>query len=51
LKSFKRRFKQALAQVLAVYPEAKVYETNGGIRLVPSPTPVKPLSSKGLLGG
>ena len=51
LKSFKRRFKQALAQVLAVYPEAKVSETHGGIRLLPSPTPVKPLGrSRGLLG-
>ena len=49
LKSFKRRFKQALAQVLAVYPEAKVYETTGGVRLLPSPTPVK-ARSRGLLG-
>lgn len=51
LKGFKRRFKQALAQVLAVYPEAKVYETTGGIRLVPSPTPVKAIRSRGLLDG
>jgi hypothetical protein len=55
-KNFKREFVAALRQVLAVYPQARVHETIGGLLLLPSrpplsqttislstPTPVSPV--------
>jgi hypothetical protein len=40
-KDFKREFRKVLAAVLKVYPAARVDEVTGGIRLYPSPPPVK----------
>ncbi len=39
-KNFKREMKKALHQALAVYPEARIDETPGGIVLLPSPSPI-----------
>ena len=47
--SFKRRFKQALEQVMFVYPAAAVETVYGGIELRHSPPPV-PFKEKGILG-
>lgn len=40
-KDFKREFRKALTAALKVYPAARVDEVRGGIRLYPSPPPVK----------
>lgn len=40
-KDFKREFRKSLAAALKVYPEARVEEVTGGIRLYPSPPPIK----------
>jgi len=40
-KDFKKEFRKALGQALKVYPDARVEEVKGGIRLYPSPPPVK----------
>ena len=40
-KDFKRAFKIALKRVLCVYPDAKIYEEIGGLRLMPSPPPIR----------
>lgn len=40
-KDFKKTFKAALMKVCAVYPDARVREEAGGIRLYPSPPPIK----------
>jgi hypothetical protein len=40
-KSFKKKLRIALRQVLAVYPDANVAPTTGGIVLKPSPPPVR----------
>lgn len=39
-RDFKREMRKALAAALAVYPDARVEDENGGIRLLPSPPPV-----------
>jgi hypothetical protein len=40
-KDFKKQFRKALAAALKVYPDARVDEVGGGIRLYPSPPAVK----------
>lgn len=40
-KDFKKAYKRALKRVLLVYPSAKVTEEIGGLRLYPSPPPIK----------
>jgi hypothetical protein len=45
---FKRRFRQALKQVLMVYPEAKVESVYGGLLIKPSSPPVPFRQRKGL---
>lgn len=40
-KDFKKAFAPALRKVLLVYPSARVRQENGGIRLFPSPPPIK----------
>jgi hypothetical protein len=40
-KDFKREFLKALTAAKAVYPDARVEQVRGGIRLYPSPPPVK----------
>lgn len=40
VKSFKREFLQALRQVIAVYPDAQVFQVDGGLILKPSHAPV-----------
>jgi hypothetical protein len=40
-KDFKREFLKALTAVKAAYPDARVDQVKGGIRLYPSPPPVK----------
>ena len=40
-KDFKKEFRKALAAALKVYPDARVDDVTGGIRLYPSPPPVK----------
>lgn len=40
-KDFKREFRKALAAAKAVYPDARVEDIKGGIRIYPSPPPVK----------
>ena len=40
-KDFKREFLKALAAAKAAYPDARVEQVKGGIRLYPSPPPVK----------
>jgi hypothetical protein len=44
IESFKRRFLKCLSQVKEVYPEARVDVVEGGIKLLSSPPPVRPLS-------
>lgn len=39
-KDFKREFRQVLAQVLAVYPDARLDTVPGGLVLLPSPPPI-----------
>jgi hypothetical protein len=39
---FKKQFKGQLARALAVYPEARVKPIDGGLRLEPSPPPIRP---------
>lgn len=39
-KDFKKKFKAAIAKVLVVYPDARVNDETGGIRLLPSRAPV-----------
>jgi hypothetical protein len=39
-KNFKKEFRQAMRQALAVYPDARVEEVAGGILLRPSLPPV-----------
>jgi hypothetical protein len=39
-KDFKREFKNVLHQVLTVYPNARIEEVIGGIKLFPSPPPI-----------
>ena len=50
MKGFKRRFKEAVKQVLYVYPAARVDIVDGGLELHHSP-PMVPMRSKKLLGG
>ena len=45
-RTFKRKFKKALADVLKVYPQAKVIVTSGGIQCFSSPPPVPPRGGK-----
>lgn len=40
-KDFKKQFLEALRQALAVYPEARIEQVTGGLRLYPSPPPIK----------
>jgi hypothetical protein len=40
-RNFKKEFKAALAAALKVYPDARVDEVTGGLRLYPSPPPIK----------
>lgn len=40
-KDFKRTFKDALRKVCAAYPSARISEEMGGIRLYPSPPPIR----------
>jgi hypothetical protein len=40
VKAFKREFLQALRQVIVVYPDAQVYQLDGGLLLKPSRAPV-----------
>lgn len=40
-RNFKRNFKSAMRDVLAVYPDARVNEVFGGIQLIPSRPPVR----------
>lgn len=40
-KDFKREFRHAIRQALAVYPDARVAEVMGGITLYPSPAPIR----------
>ena len=40
-KDFKKEFRPALRKALVVYPDARVSEEMGGIRLFPSPAPIK----------
>ena len=40
-KDFKKAYKIALTRVLCVYPDAKIREEIGGLRLYPSPPPIK----------
>ena len=40
-KDFKREFLNSLRKAHAVYPDAKIEQVNGGLRLVPSPPPIK----------
>jgi hypothetical protein len=37
---FRERFRDALQQVLAVYPDARISEETDGIRLEESPPPI-----------
>ena len=39
-KDFKKKFRPALFKVMSVYPDARLSEEPGGIRLLPSPPPV-----------
>jgi len=49
MKGFKRRFKEALKQVLIVYPEAKISVISGGVAIAPSRPPVPKRKSRGLI--
>lgn len=40
-RDFKKEFLGALGNALAVYPDAKVEKVKGGLRLFPSPAPIK----------
>jgi hypothetical protein len=40
-KDFKREFVKRLVEVQAVYPEARIEPVDGGIKLLPSPPPVR----------
>ena len=40
-KDFKKEFRAVLRQVAAVYPEARLEDSPGGINLLPSPPPLK----------
>lgn len=48
-KDFKKAFTQELRKVLLVYPTARVRQEFGGIRLFPSPSPIKQTSVSVLL--
>lgn len=50
MRAFKRAFKTALSQTLAVYPDAKVSVIRGGLKLEQS-RPAIPLKVKGLIVG
>ena len=39
-KDFKKKFKDALSKVCVVYPDARISDEAGGLRLYPSPPPV-----------
>lgn len=41
-KDFKKEFRQVLRQVCVVYPDARIEEVIGGLRLYPSPPPLPP---------
>jgi len=43
-RDFKREFRDVLRQVTIVYPQARIEEVNGGIRLYESPPPIAPTS-------
>ena len=43
-RDFKKEFRPALRKALVVYPDARVSEEMGGIRLYPSPPPIKKTS-------
>lgn len=40
-KNFKKEFVKALRKVKAVYPDARIDEVRGGLRLYPSPPPIR----------
>lgn len=40
IKNFKRKFKTSLARAQMVYPDARIEEITGGIKLMPSPPPI-----------
>lgn len=40
-KDFKKEFRDTLVKVLAVYPDAKIADEPGGLRLHPSPAPIR----------
>mgnify|MGYP002795020082 CR=1 FL=1 len=40
-KDFKREFLKSMSNALSVYPDAKVEQVTGGIKLYPSPPPIK----------
>jgi len=48
-KDFKKAFKIALKRVLCVYPDAKIGEEIGGLRLYSSPPPIKKTKVMGFL--
>lgn len=48
-KNFKKEFRQALRQVLAVYPDARIEDVPGGLLLKPSPPPIAKSSVSVLL--
>lgn len=39
-KNFKKEFRQVLRQVCAVYPDARLEDASGGLKLLPSPPPL-----------
>lgn len=41
-RTFKRNFTKSLREVMEVYPQAKIQEAKGGLRLMPSKPPVPP---------
>lgn len=41
LKDFRKRFLGGMKRALAVYPEARIETVRGGLRLLPSPPPIK----------
>jgi hypothetical protein len=40
-RNFKRKFQEAMRQVLAVYPDAHIEDIAGGLLLLPSPAPIR----------
>jgi len=48
-KNFKREFTDKLSKVLKIYGDARVESTDGGILLLPSPSPIKKIQTTVLL--